>query len=339
MEQYVARCSTSAAVTAAPAPLHRQLSSTAALGAGRLVLTDRPLAFAPFTLGWCAACGGLHAGACRAFALVGDALAEVSRRVAVDPHVWVLTLQWLATACLAESVSPRHDAAPPEPPAEESSAVPMDLLHCLLAGPETADDADLSRALWSTLHPRLQQQITAEGFLLVAQRMGLNCCYYAGGEVEGLVVCPALSMMNHNCAPNCYLDFANEQCLVQVRTSRAVAAGEPLTISYLPRKGRLWPTPRRWAYLHQRWHFKCGCERCASPADAARLFACLRCAAPLTADSAALSAPAGPDPDPDPGDPQPLPGPWTARIATASDPTTPAPTPTPWRCGGCGHAV
>lgn len=33
---------------------------------------------------------------------------------------------------------------------------------------------------------------------------------------EGLVVCPALSMMNHNCAPNCYLDFANEQCLVQV---------------------------------------------------------------------------------------------------------------------------
>jgi hypothetical protein len=63
-----------------PLPLYcsgRALACGQALPQWSLVLTEEPLVFAPFSEGWCTACGLRHDGVCDMFALIGDSLALV----------------------------------------------------------------------------------------------------------------------------------------------------------------------------------------------------------------------------------------------------------------------
>jgi len=83
------------------------------------------------------------------------------------------------------------------------------------------------------------------------------------------------SRFNHSCAPNLSRRFTADG-RVQLRTSRAVAAGEELTISYLGDAELLQSTERRRFQL-QPYGFTCDCPRCAAPEDPARAFRCPSC--------------------------------------------------------------
>jgi len=69
-----------------------------------------------------------------------------------------------------------------------------------------------------------------------------------------------LSRANHSCRPNISRTF--EGSTVVVRTTRTVAAGEPLLISYLSDTVLARPTNERRAALRAKFCFHCECERC-----------------------------------------------------------------------------
>lgn len=125
-------------------------------------------------------------------------------------------------------------------------------------------------------------------------RLFLNChelvdaaCY----ERElGLAIVPALSALNHACAPNAHVH--EDGGCVCARTVRAVAAGDEITISYTD---TYLPAAERRAQLRRAFRFDCACARCTAPppADAAleaRLCARPRCGGELLCAGAAERA-------------------------------------------------
>jgi hypothetical protein len=64
--------------------------------------------------------------------------------------------------------------------------------------------------------------------------------------------------LNHSCAPNCEVAFAEDNAVFVV-TTRAVALGEELTISYVDASGT---DDERREELQETYGFECRCARC-----------------------------------------------------------------------------
>ena len=74
---------------------------------------------------------------------------------------------------------------------------------------------------------------------------------------------PRAALLNHSCQPNCRLVFRADYTL-QVFTSVAVPAGEPLTISYTP---PFYSVLARAQVLQRGKQFSCSCPRCRDPTE------------------------------------------------------------------------
>jgi len=97
--------------------------------------------------------------------------------------------------------------------------------------------------------------------------------YVSQDEGRLQVVFPTISKANHACNPNTAV-VAPEGASGQLVSHRRIAAGEEVTVSYLARADLLLPVSQRQSLLENGWEFRCGCLRCAAPADSARRFAC-----------------------------------------------------------------
>ncbi|KAK4497734.1 hypothetical protein PRZ48_010387 [Zasmidium cellare] len=83
---------------------------------------------------------------------------------------------------------------------------------------------------------------------------------FEGGEgTEKLYL--TRSRFNHSCVPNAAAS-GDEEC---VRTERAIAADEEITISYLPPFEDAMTARQRATILHLHYHFKCHCPACWPP--------------------------------------------------------------------------
>lgn len=100
----------------------------------------------------------------------------------------------------------------------------------------------------------------------------------APGDVRRvLFVAPVAAMLNHSCAPSCAVealwDAESRSPAVRVFAEVDIAAGEELTISYVPRSAT---RAERKTRLTQGYGFTCACTRCAAPADDTESLTCSR---------------------------------------------------------------
>ena len=73
---------------------------------------------------------------------------------------------------------------------------------------------------------------------------------------------PMVAMLNHSCAPNaCYTAVSDQSVTMELRTTRAVTAGEELSLQYI---ALYQPRRRRLEQLAAERHFTCLCARCES---------------------------------------------------------------------------
>jgi len=76
---------------------------------------------------------------------------------------------------------------------------------------------------------------------------------------------PLSLLLNHSCLPNCIHLFTREPPFTALlMATRAIKAGEPLNVSYLPSTTCSLLRVRQ---LFEGWHFLCGCLRCSDPAE------------------------------------------------------------------------
>ena len=90
---------------------------------------------------------------------------------------------------------------------------------------------------------------------------GHDCQFEAASvfpPARGAAVFPLASGLNHSCAPNCEVAFAEDNAVFVVKT-RAVALGEELTISYVDASGA---DDERREELRETYGFECACARC-----------------------------------------------------------------------------
>ncbi|XP_037549529.1 histone-lysine N-methyltransferase SMYD3 [Nematolebias whitei] len=89
-----------------------------------------------------------------------------------------------------------------------------------------------------------------------------NCFTISDGELQeiGVGLYPSLSLLNHDCRPNCVMVF--EGTKIQLRAVQDVNPGDELTISYTE---TLSLTEDRQKQLDDQYHFICHCQRCESP--------------------------------------------------------------------------
>ncbi|XP_022049275.2 histone-lysine N-methyltransferase SMYD3 [Acanthochromis polyacanthus] len=99
-----------------------------------------------------------------------------------------------------------------------------------------------------------------EALSLVA-KVVCNCFTITDGELQesGVGLYPSLSLLNHDCRPNCMMVF--EGTKVRLRAVQNISPGEELTISYIE---SLLPTEDRQRQLEDQYHFTCHCQRCDS---------------------------------------------------------------------------
>ena len=90
---------------------------------------------------------------------------------------------------------------------------------------------------------------------------GQDCQFEAASvfpPARGAAVFPLASGLNHSCAPNCEVAFAEDNAVFVVAT-RDVALGEELTISYVDASGA---DDERREELRETYGFECACVRC-----------------------------------------------------------------------------
>jgi hypothetical protein len=90
---------------------------------------------------------------------------------------------------------------------------------------------------------------------------GHDCQFEAASvfpPARGAAVFPLASGLNHSCAPNCEVAFAEDNAVFVVAT-RDVALGEELTISYVDASGA---DRERREELRETYGFECACARC-----------------------------------------------------------------------------
>jgi hypothetical protein len=118
--------------------------------------------------------------------------------------------------------------------------------------------------------------LAANSFGVGATAAGSEAAGYAQGG-EGRALFPGIAMVNHDCNPNArtFQEGGGGSLPRRVLEARRdIAAGEEVTISYLP---TTWVKPARAARLAAVWGFACACGRCATAHDdslAARCGAC-----------------------------------------------------------------
>ncbi|KAF7648334.1 hypothetical protein LDENG_00158090, partial [Lucifuga dentata] len=88
-----------------------------------------------------------------------------------------------------------------------------------------------------------------------------NCFTISDGELQelGVGLYPSLSLLNHDCEPNCVMVFEGKK--LHLRAVQDIGPGEELTISYIE---TLALTEDRQKQLEDQYHFICRCQRCDS---------------------------------------------------------------------------
>ncbi|KAF2729933.1 SET domain-containing protein [Polyplosphaeria fusca] len=80
-------------------------------------------------------------------------------------------------------------------------------------------------------------------------------------EVKGLF--PSIARINHDCVPNAFIMFSPSGLSVGLKAYRDIAAGEEITVSYLP----LGMTHSARQAALKGWGFECSCSLCADSAS------------------------------------------------------------------------
>ncbi|XP_055363404.1 histone-lysine N-methyltransferase SMYD3 isoform X2 [Betta splendens] len=106
--------------------------------------------------------------------------------------------------------------------------------------------------------------------LSLIAKVTCNCFTISDGELQevGVGLYPSLSLLNHDCRPNCVMVF--EGTTLHLRAVREINPEEELTISYI---GTLLLTDERRVQLEEQYHFTCLCQRCESKDDDALMLA------------------------------------------------------------------
>uniref|UniRef100_A0A8D3CJ29 [histone H3]-lysine(4) N-trimethyltransferase n=1 Tax=Scophthalmus maximus TaxID=52904 RepID=A0A8D3CJ29_SCOMX len=114
---------------------------------------------------------------------------------------------------------------------------------------------DLAQEMTSSLPPSCREPLS-----LIA-KVTCNCFTVSDGELQeiGVGLYPSLSLLNHDCRPNCVMVF--EGTKLQLRAVRDIKPEEELTISYIE---TLSLTEDRQRQLEEQYHFTCHCQRCDS---------------------------------------------------------------------------
>ncbi|XP_030580200.1 histone-lysine N-methyltransferase SMYD3 isoform X1 [Archocentrus centrarchus] len=114
---------------------------------------------------------------------------------------------------------------------------------------------DLVQEMESALPPSCREPLS-----LIA-KVTCNCFTISDGELQeiGAGLYPSLSLLNHDCRPNCVMVF--ERTKLQLRAVRDINPEEELTISYIE---TLSLTEDRQRQLEEQYHFTCHCQRCDS---------------------------------------------------------------------------
>ncbi|XP_034043830.1 histone-lysine N-methyltransferase SMYD3 isoform X2 [Thalassophryne amazonica] len=97
--------------------------------------------------------------------------------------------------------------------------------------------------------------------LSLIAKVTCNCFTISDGELQeiGVGLYPSLSLLNHDCRPNCVMVF--EGTKLQLRAVQDIAAEEELTISYIETSAL---TEDRQRQLEDQYHFTCHCQQCDS---------------------------------------------------------------------------
>uniref|UniRef100_A0AAY4BFL2 [histone H3]-lysine(4) N-trimethyltransferase n=1 Tax=Denticeps clupeoides TaxID=299321 RepID=A0AAY4BFL2_9TELE len=116
---------------------------------------------------------------------------------------------------------------------------------------------------WSLLPPGL------DPIGLIA-RVTCNCFTISDGELQeiGVGLYPSMSLLNHNCRPNCVMLFEGKT--IYLRAIRDIQAQEELTISYTD---ALFPRAERCRRLQEQYHFLCVCQHCSTAEQDADMLA------------------------------------------------------------------
>ncbi|XP_054892310.1 histone-lysine N-methyltransferase SMYD3 [Poeciliopsis prolifica] len=116
-------------------------------------------------------------------------------------------------------------------------------------------DSDLTQEVTSALPPSCRDPLS-----LIA-KVTCNCFTISDGELQevGVGLYPSLSLLNHDCRPNCVMVFEGER--LQLRAVQDIRPKDELTISYIE---TLCLTEERQKQLQEQYHFVCHCQRCNS---------------------------------------------------------------------------
>uniref|UniRef100_A0A8C7WM80 [histone H3]-lysine(4) N-trimethyltransferase n=1 Tax=Oryzias sinensis TaxID=183150 RepID=A0A8C7WM80_9TELE len=108
--------------------------------------------------------------------------------------------------------------------------------------------------------PDLKQRMTSE-LPLSCREVTCNCFTISDGELQeiGVGLYPSLSLLNHDCRPNCVMVFNGTE--LQLRAVQDINPGEEVWISYIE---TLSLTEDRQKQLEEQYHFTCHCQRCSS---------------------------------------------------------------------------
>ncbi|KAM4603043.1 histone-lysine N-methyltransferase SMYD3 [Polymixia lowei] len=97
--------------------------------------------------------------------------------------------------------------------------------------------------------------------LSLLSKVACNCFTISDGELQeiGVGLYPSLSLLNHDCRPNCVMVF--EGTKLHLRAIKDIGPKEELTISYVETVA---VTRDRQRELKDQYHFTCRCQRCDS---------------------------------------------------------------------------
>uniref|UniRef100_A0A8C4DLR6 [histone H3]-lysine(4) N-trimethyltransferase n=1 Tax=Dicentrarchus labrax TaxID=13489 RepID=A0A8C4DLR6_DICLA len=114
---------------------------------------------------------------------------------------------------------------------------------------------DHAQEMTSALPPSCREPLS-----LIA-KVTCNCFTISDGELQeiGVGLYPSLSLLNHDCRPNCVMVF--EGTKLQLRAVQDINPEEELTISYIE---TLSLTEDRQRQLEDQYHFTCHCQNCDS---------------------------------------------------------------------------
>jgi hypothetical protein len=79
------------------------------------------------------------------------------------------------------------------------------------------------------------------------------------GDIATRALYPLISRINHACNPNSFVMFSQSGTSMAIKSYRAIAAGEEITISYLLLGA---PSGKRQKILNEHWGFTCTCALC-----------------------------------------------------------------------------